>query len=255
MRRKVISSLKPSRLLSYVRSSKEKRAQLSLWAVFFIMVGITTLLATKAATPTASIEPENSSRSGSLSVQSGGQSSGTGYVRFGSVANQYANLAKLLAATSRNRSADNPANVSKPSAGLENDSSLLSSSYVSSYTGSTDPSVTPGEGFGEFRAECDFSHYAYDDPIVYPNQPGKAHLHMIFGNTHTNAYSNYNSLLNSGNSTCNGHELNRTAYWVPAVIDQDGNPRRPIKVLIYYKSYSITNTQTDSWAPGNNGLE
>ncbi len=255
MRRKVISSLRPSRVLSSFRSSNEKRAQLSLWAVFFIMVGITTLLATKAATPTASIEPENSSRSGSLSVQTGGQSSGTGYVRFGSVANQDANLAKLLAATSRNKSADNPANVNKPSAGLENDSSLFSSSYVGTYTGSTDPSVTPGEGFGEFRAECDFSHYAYDDPIVYPNQPGKAHLHMIFGNTHTNAYSNYNSLLNSGNSTCNGHELNRTAYWVPAVIDQDGNPRRPIKVLIYYKSYSITNTQTDSWAPGNNGLE
>ena len=166
-----------------------------------------------------------------------------------------ANISKLLAATSRNRSADKPSYVNKPSAGLENDTSLYSSAFISSYNNSTDPSVTPGEGFGEFRAECDFSHYAYDDPIVYPGQPGKAHLHMIFGNTRTNAYSKYNDLLNSGNSTCNGHEINRTAYWVPALIDQDGNPRKPIKALVYYKSYSITNTNTESWAPGNNGLQ
>lgn len=222
-----------------------------------VALGVVTVLVTRAGTQSVSIEPEKGQLSGNASIMDDANASNQKYVHFGGgpAIGEQANIARLLGATSRNRSPDKPTYVNKPSAGLENDSSLYNSSFISSYNNSTDPSVTPGEGFGEFRAECDFSHYAYDDPIVYPNQPGKAHLHMIFGNTHTNAYSNYSSLLNSGNSTCNGHEINRTAYWVPAVIDQDGNPRKPIKSLVYYKSYSITNTQTDSWAPGNNGLQ
>jgi hypothetical protein len=37
------------------------------------------------------------------------------------------------------------------------------------------------------RTACQFSHMAFDDPIVYPGQPGKSHLHVFFGNTGTNA--------------------------------------------------------------------
>ncbi len=89
---------------------------------------------------------------------------------------------------------------------------------------------------GYFRVKCEVSHFAYDDPIVFPNQPGRAHLHMFFGNTQANAYSTFNSLLNSGTGTCNGEDLNRTAYWVPAMLDNQGNALIPDQIMVYYKN-------------------
>lgn len=89
---------------------------------------------------------------------------------------------------------------------------------------------------GYFRVKCEVSHFAYDDPIVYPNQPGRAHLHMFFGNTEAHAYSTYDSLLNSGTGTCNGEDLNRTAYWVPALLDSQGNALIPDQIMVYYKN-------------------
>ncbi len=88
---------------------------------------------------------------------------------------------------------------------------------------------------GEMRIGCEFSHFSYDDPIVYPGQPNAAHLHMFFGNTDVNAYSTWDTLYNSGGGTCNGGELNRTGYWVPALFDQNGNVRVPHFANIYYK--------------------
>ncbi len=89
---------------------------------------------------------------------------------------------------------------------------------------------------GYFRTLCEVSHFAYDDPIVFPNQPGRAHLHMFFGNTSANAYSTFDSLLNTGTGTCNGEDLNRTAYWVPALLDRDGNALIPYQIMVYYKN-------------------
>jgi hypothetical protein len=89
---------------------------------------------------------------------------------------------------------------------------------------------------GYFRVKCEVSHFAYDDPIVFPNQPGRAHLHMFFGNTEANAYSTYDSLLNSGTGTCNGEDLNRTSYWVPALLDAQGNALLPEQIMVYYKN-------------------
>jgi len=87
-----------------------------------------------------------------------------------------------------------------------------------------------------FRVKCDVSHFAYDDPIIFPNQPGRAHLHMFFGNTEANAYSTFESLLNTGTGTCNGEDLNRTAYWVPALLDNTGHALIPFEVMVYYKN-------------------
>lgn len=89
---------------------------------------------------------------------------------------------------------------------------------------------------GYFRVKCEVSHFAYDDPIVYPNEPGRAHLHMFFGNTQANAYSTYESLLNTGTGTCNGEDLNRTSYWVPAMLDSEGNALIPDQLMVYYKN-------------------
>ena len=71
---------------------------------------------------------------------------------------------------------------------------------------------------GAFRTVCDYSHMSTDDPVVYPRQPGHAHLHTFFGNTKTDAFSTYQSLRSSGNSTCRGGIVNRMAYWIPMLM-------------------------------------
>lgn len=73
----------------------------------------------------------------------------------------------------------------------------------------------------KFRTHCNFSHVNKDDPIVWPNQPGASHTHMYFGNTKADANSTYESLRRSGDSTCGGGPLNRSAYWIPAIIKKD----------------------------------
>jgi hypothetical protein len=100
----------------------------------------------------------------------------------------------------------------------------------------TSEQPNPNQDVGAFRTSCMFSHMNYDDPIVFPGQPGKAHLHAYFGNTAANAYSTPDSVRNSGNSTCRGGIANRSAYWVPAVIDKDGTPIKPESAQIYYKT-------------------
>lgn len=90
---------------------------------------------------------------------------------------------------------------------------------------------------GAFRTTCGFSHMSYDDPIVFPGQPGRSHLHVFFGNTGVNAGSTAESLRTTGDSTCRGGTFNRSGYWVPALIDtKDGRPLTPAQANVYYKT-------------------
>lgn len=93
---------------------------------------------------------------------------------------------------------------------------------------------TQGDPQGAFRFICNPAHLAYDDPIVYPNQPGKSHLHQFYGNTGANAASTYDSLRTSGQSTCMS-PLNRSSYWQAAMLDGKGNAVRPDAIAVYYK--------------------
>ena len=95
------------------------------------------------------------------------------------------------------------------------------------------PSMAP-DPVGAFRFLCGPGQVLPDDPIVYPGQAGRAHLHQFFGNLGANAGSTYASLRSSGESTCM-NELNRSAYWMPAMLDGRGNVVRPDGVSIYYK--------------------
>jgi len=160
-----------------------------------------------------------------------------------------ANLAMLKATPYRNTNHDSSVHINTPSASLPINDMLVPWRDYEAAGGITNPIV----GSGSFRVFCEFSHLAYDDPIVFPNKPGAAHLHMFFGNTNANAYSTADSLLNSGSSTCNGQELNRTAYWVPALIDINGNVPIPDDVLVYYKAYYGTDSDpgpTEVYPPG-----
>lgn len=93
------------------------------------------------------------------------------------------------------------------------------------------------DGVGAFRTYCAQSHMLADDPIVAPGQPGGAHLHTFFGNTGAAASSTASSIATTGSSSCNGGTLNRTAYWMPAIIDtSSGTPLNANFLTVYYKS-------------------
>jgi hypothetical protein len=110
--------------------------------------------------------------------------------------------------------------------------------YVKSWgTGAIPPSAAP-DVVGAFRFICTPSHLSYDDPVVYPGQPGKSHLHQYFGNTGADANSTYASLRTTGNSTCNS-PLNRSAYWMPALMN-GSVVIQPDYVSIYYKRRPAT---------------
>lgn len=101
--------------------------------------------------------------------------------------------------------------------------------------GTVIPESSAWEPTGNFRITCSFSHFNWDDPIVYPGQPGASHLHMYFGNTLANANSTYASLRNSGAGTCDGNAINRTAYWAPALYNAQNKAVIPDFISIYYK--------------------
>jgi hypothetical protein len=94
------------------------------------------------------------------------------------------------------------------------------------------------DGMGAFRTVCQYSHMNFDDPLVYPGQPGRAHLHVFFGNTAVTGNSTPESIRTTGNGSCRGGIVNRSAYWAPALIDtRTGAPIRPAADAdIYYKT-------------------
>ncbi len=114
------------------------------------------------------------------------------------------------------------------------------------------PSSAP-DVVGAFRFLCGPGQITYDDPIVYPGKPGKAHLHQFFGNLGADAHSTYESLRKSGESTCQ-NDLNRSAYWMPAMLDGKGNVVRPDYVSIYYKRRPSTDSFCKTSARGCVGI-
>lgn len=98
-----------------------------------------------------------------------------------------------------------------------------------------DPVAKSADPDGAFRFICQPGQLNWDDPIVYPGQVGGSpHLHQWFGNSLGNANSTYRSLRTAGESSCMG-PLNRSAYWMPAMMDGKGGVVRPDYIAIYYK--------------------
>jgi hypothetical protein len=115
--------------------------------------------------------------------------------------------------------------------------------------GPTQP-VAVGDGTGQFRTTCTVSHMSNDDPIVYPNQAGAAHHHTFWGNTGLNSKTNLATLADSGSSTCKGGTINRSAYWVPSMIDAaDNSPIKPSAVSFYYKTSYLVRKESVTAPP------
>src|SRR5712691_5748567 len=101
--------------------------------------------------------------------------------------------------------------------------------------GSIGPTAEAGAGQGVFDVGCLYSHSLTDDPIVFPRQPGKSHLHDFFGNRTTNAFSTGASLLASRASTLCDDPGDGSAYWIPALY-RDGVKLNPLRVHVYYRT-------------------
>ena len=69
---------------------------------------------------------------------------------------------------------------------------------------------------GAFAVGCRFSHASHDDPILYPDDPGRSHRHAFYGNRSTDAFSTRTSLLDARTS-CR-HDADLAATWFPAAI-------------------------------------
>ncbi|CAM5795884.1 DUF1996 domain-containing protein [Rhizobacter fulvus] len=152
-----------------------------------------------------------------------------------------------------------PAGVAKDTSGSAMLASALSIVYSALPTGS------PGSGLfqvmptterpadsdlGAFRTSCNFSKMARIDPIVFPGTVGQSHLHTFFGNTAVSENSTTDSLLAFGNSTCRGGIANRSAYWVPTMIDTaTGKPVAPDEINVYYKAGVFTGDKLSRGIP------
>ena len=113
------------------------------------------------------------------------------------------------------------------STGLSVDPASIPAPAIGSSTRNIGPAAySPHAGDGAFRTNCRISHLNFDDPIVFPGQPNSTHAHSYFGKTGIDARSTTSSIEGSGNTTCTGGTVNRSAYWAPSVIDTDTS--RPV---------------------------
>ena len=86
---------------------------------------------------------------------------------------------------------------------------------------------------GQFVAKCRYSHSGPNDPIVWPDQPGRSHRHDFYGALGTNASSNARTLAGEG-STCD-KPGDDAAYWQPTLYD-NGVVVVPLEAHAYYRA-------------------
>jgi hypothetical protein len=94
------------------------------------------------------------------------------------------------------------------------------------------------ENEGAFRFTCGGDgDLAYDDPLFHAGEPGKSHLHHVWGNVDFDSRTSPESLAASSSTNCNdtAWSANRSSYWMPALINDRGEAIRPDLVSVYYK--------------------
>ncbi|MCF8156356.1 MAG: DUF1996 domain-containing protein [Rhodoferax sp.] len=83
--------------------------------------------------------------------------------------------------------------------------------------------ATPGGWKGIMRINCLFDHAAYDDPVVYPGVPNGSVLNMFYGSKNIDSKTTFDGLFSSPEAGCSGSTLNRSAYWMPALLSPKYN--------------------------------
>jgi hypothetical protein len=93
--------------------------------------------------------------------------------------------------------------------------------------------VGPQGRVAQFVVQCTLSHAEYDDPIVYPDDPGMSHLHTFFGNRLVDADPDYGRV--AGADTSCEQRKDTASYWAPALLDATGQMVEPLGVTAYYR--------------------
>jgi hypothetical protein len=76
------------------------------------------------------------------------------------------------------------------------------------------------QGQAVWSVKCNLSHSAPDDPIVFPAQVGRSHMHDFFGNVSVDSDSTTASLVKAKSSCLKGMaEVDRAAYWTPSLMN------------------------------------
>ena len=115
-------------------------------------------------------------------------------------------------------------------------------------TGGIPDLYTADRSEGAFRFTCGGKgKLAYDDPLVHPNKAGASHLHQPWGNQQFNASVTLQSLAESAATNCNdtAYSLNRSAYWMPALLLDSGKAVQPDVISVYYKRATSTSSYCD----------
>lgn len=86
-----------------------------------------------------------------------------------------------------------------------------------------------------FNVACGFSHRNNDDPIVFPDAPGRSHNHTFIGNRSVDA-STTPASLRGGGTTCDV-EADSSTYWVPTLVEAL-DPIPPLAGLLYYTRHT-----------------
>ncbi len=104
-----------------------------------------------------------------------------------------------------------------------------------------------GSDDGAWRINCGPGPIRPIDPLVYPGLIGASHLHQFFGNTEVHENSTPAKLRVRGMTTCGSADqpnrpINRSAYWLPPIIDHKLGKAVSIDWLnLYYKQPNNTN--------------
>ena len=95
--------------------------------------------------------------------------------------------------------------------------------------------VRAADALAEFSVLCTPSHQLADDPIVYPGEPGAAHMHQFIGNPSTNAFSTFDSMRAAQGRVRCDTQSDTGGYWVPALYKQDGTRVPVLHSFFYYR--------------------
>lgn len=96
---------------------------------------------------------------------------------------------------------------------------------------------------GAFRFVCGGKGpLRFVDPLVHPGSETESHLHQSWGNADFYPDTTVDSVRQSALTDCNDTEysLNRSLYWQPALINDQGEAIQPDLVVVYYKQWAST---------------
>jgi hypothetical protein len=105
---------------------------------------------------------------------------------------------------------------------------------------------------GAFRFICGGDGaLAKDDPVAFFNRPGASHLHQVWGNAEFDAATTPADLAGNAATNCNAtpYSLNRSSYWMPALVHESGDVIKPDAVLVYYKRKTASSAYCNPASP------